>query len=51
MAQLVKHPTPGFGSGHDLVVRESEPSVWLHANSVEAAGDSFALLLSLPLPC
>ena len=25
VAQSVKHPTPGYGSGHDLKGREIEP--------------------------
>ena len=25
MAQSVEHPTPGFGSGHDLTVMRSSP--------------------------
>ena len=29
MAQLVGHPTPGCGSGHDLTVHEMEPRIRL----------------------
>ena len=50
MAQSVKHPTPGFGPGHDLMLREFEPRIWLHADSVESALYSLSLPLSLPLP-
>ena len=45
MAQLVKHPVLGFGSGHDLTVREFEPCVGLCADSAEPAWDSFSLSL------
>ena len=31
MAQLVEHPTLGFGSGHDLMVREFEPALTLQS--------------------
>ena len=44
MAQLVKELTPGFGSGHDLMVHEFEPWVGLCAGSEVPAWDS------LPLP-
>ena len=48
MAQLVKHPTLGFHSGHDLRVVGMRPisgsSLW-----VEPAQD-FLSLLPLPLP-
>ena len=46
VAQSVKRPTLGFGSGHDLAVRGPEPYVGLFADSAEPAWDS----LSLPLP-
>ena len=50
MAQSVKHPTPDFGSGHDLTVYEFEPQVGLCADT-EPAWDSLSLSLSLcPLP-
>ena len=38
----VERPTLDFGSGHDLVVREFEPRVGLHAASVEPAWDSLS---------
>ena len=47
MAQSVKCLTPGFGSGHDLMVCEFKPHGELCADSVEPAWDP----LSLPLPC
>ena len=50
VAQLVKCPTLGFGSGHDLRVCEFKPHTGLHTDSSEPAWDSFSLLLSLPLP-
>ena len=46
MAQLVKHPTLDFGSGHDLAVRGIEPHVGLQADSAEPAWDSLSLSLS-----
>ena len=30
MAQLVKYPTPGFSSGHDLMGHGIQPCVGLH---------------------
>ena len=36
-AQLVERPTLDFGSGHDLMFRETEPYVGLCADSVEPA--------------
>ena len=39
MAQLVMHPTLGFGLGHDLTVHEIEPPVGLRADSTELAWD------------
>ena len=52
VVQLVKHPTPDFGSGHDLMVHEFEPYVGLCADSSQP-GTCFGLCLplSLPLPC
>ena len=44
VAQWVKHPTLGFGSGHDLEVCEIKPCVGF---CTDPAWDS----LSLPLPC
>ena len=52
MAQSVKHPTLGFGSGHDLMVCEFEPRTGLYTDSSEPAWDSLSpsLSLSLSLP-
>ena len=44
--QSAKRPTLGFGSGHDLTVREFKPHIGLCADSAESAWDS----LSPPLP-
>ena len=44
VAQSIKCPTVGFGSGHDLMVNEFKPCVGLHA---EPAWDSLSLCLSL----
>ena len=43
VAQLIKHLTLDFGSGHDLTVCEFEPQMGLHADSVEPAWDSVPL--------
>ena len=43
VAQSVKCPTLGFGSGHDLTVHELEPRVGLCAGSSEPAWDSLSL--------
>ena len=40
VAQLVKHPTHDFGSGHDLTVPEFEPCIRLCADSAEPASGS-----------
>ena len=37
VAQLVKRLTLGFGSGHNLTVREFEPHIGLHTDGVEPA--------------
>ena len=51
MAQWVKRPTLDLGSGHDLMVRESEPCVGLCADSPElGACFGFCVALSLPSP-
>ena len=50
MAQSVKRPTLGFGSGHDLTVREFDLRVGLCADSWEPAWDSLSLSLSAPPP-
>ena len=47
MAPLVKNPTLGFSSGHDLMVCEMEPRVGICADRAEPAGDSLSLSLSL----
>ena len=47
VAQLVKHPTLGFSSGHNLTVREFESQVRLHTDSSEPAWD-FLFSLSAP---
>ena len=48
MAQLAKHLTRGFHSGHDLLVREFEPHIRLCSDSVEPAWDSLSPSLSAP---
>ena len=48
VAPSVKRPTVGFGSGHDLTVRESEPSMGLCADSAEPAWDSLSTPPSVP---
>ena len=47
VAQLVKRLTFGFGSGHDMTVREFEPHLG-YAGSAEPAWDSLSLPLSAP---
>ena len=47
---MVERLTLGFGSGHDLTVREFEPRVRLCADSGEPAWDSLSLPLSAPPP-
>ena len=50
MAQLVKCPTLGLGSGHDLMVCEFKPHIGLCGDSAEPAWDSLSPSLSaLPL--
>ena len=53
VARSIKWATLGFGSGHDLQVREFRPCVGLSADSMEPAWDSLSLFLccspSLPL--
>ena len=41
--QLIKHPTLGFGSGHDLQLREIKSHIRVCADSVETAWDSLSL--------
>ena len=48
VAQPVKCPTLGFGSSHDLMVREIKPRVGFYANSSEPPWDSLSLPLSAP---
>ena len=48
MAQLFRHPTLDFGSGHDLTICEFEPCVVLCTDSVEPAWDSLPPSLSAP---
>ena len=48
LAQSVKRPTLGFGSGHDLTVREFEPRIGLCADSAEPASGSLPPSLSVP---
>ena len=47
VARSVKHPTLGFGSGHDLMVHEFDPHGGLHADTMEPAWNSLSLSLSL----
>ena len=47
MAQLVKHPTPDLGSGHDLTVCEFELGIGLCNDGIEPAWDSLSPSLSL----
>ena len=49
MAQLVKHTTLDFGSGHDHMVHGFEPCIRLCAESTDPAWNSLSPL-SLPLP-
>ena len=46
VAQLVKPPTVGFGSSHDLVVRGFKSHIGLCADRAEPAWDSL-----FPSPC
>ena len=46
MAQLVKHPAFDFSSGHDLVVRDTEPHDGLQTDSAEPTQDSLSPPLS-----
>ena len=50
MAQSVERRTFGFGSGHDLAVREFEPHIGLCTDSVELAWDSLLPLSLCPYP-
>ena len=48
VAQSVKRPTLGFGSGHDLTVHEFKPCIGLCADSMESARDPLLPSLSAP---
>ena len=50
MAQLVKHSSLDFSSGHHLMDREIESLVGLCADGAKLAWDSLSLPLSLSLP-
>ena len=50
MAQLLRHLTLDFDSGHDLTIHEIQPHVGLCADSTEPALDSLSPSLSAPLP-
>ena len=43
VVQLVKHPTLGFSSGHDLVIFEFELHIGIYAGSAEPAWDCLCL--------
>ena len=43
VAQLVKCLTLDFGSGHELMVHEFKPHIWLHVDSVDGACLEFSL--------
>ena len=49
MAQSVKPLTLDFGSGHDLMVGETEPRIRLYADSAEPALDSLSPVSAPPL--
>ena len=51
VAQLGKHPTLDFGTGHGLTTCETEPHIGLHAESTECAWDSRSASLSAPPRC
>ena len=48
MAQLLKHLTLDFVSGHDLMVCEFQPRTGLYADRVKLAWDSLPPPLSAP---
>ena len=50
-AQSVERLSLGFGSAHDLMVREFEPCVGLHADFGKCPCDCLSVPFSLPLPC
>ena len=49
VAQLVKHLTLDFGSGHDLMVHGIKPSTGLQADRAGPAQDTLSPSLSLSL--
>ena len=49
MAQSVKRLTPGFSSGHDLILHEFEPCIGLCASSMNPAWTSLSICLSASL--
>ena len=50
VAQSIKRPITGYGSGHDLIVHGFEPHIGLCADGVNPAWDSFSLpFLSAPI--
>ena len=48
VAQSVRSPTPGFGSGRDLTVCEFKPCLKFCADSAEPAWNSLSPSLSAP---
>ena len=48
VAQLVKCPTLGLCSGHDLTVHEFKPHIMLYVDNTEPAWDSLSLLSDPP---
>ena len=48
MAKSIKCPTRAIGSGHDLMVFESEPHIGLHTDNTESAWDPLFPSLSAP---
>ena len=51
VAQLVKHPSLDFGSGHDLMVPEIKPHFGFCADSAEPTWDYLSPSLSDLLAC
>ena len=47
MAQSFKHPTLGFGSGHDLMVCGIEPRVGLYTDRTKPSWNILSLSLSI----
>ena len=48
VAQLVKHPTLGFGSGHDLTVHEFKPHIRFCTDGMEPAWGFLSASFSTP---